>query len=89
MKGGRQYMKFGLEKISDIVEKIYDKELPYEDSVIIGDNSSGKTMLLKLFIEQAGDCFPVDTRLLSVFCLNCFIIRIWKWKKGRCSMHGL
>lgn len=54
MKGGIQYMRFGLEKISDIVEKIYEKELPYEDSVIIGDNSSGKTMLLKLFIEQAG-----------------------------------
>ncbi len=46
-------MRFGLEKISDIVEKIYEKQLPYEDSVIIGDNSSGKTMLLKLFIEQA------------------------------------
>ena len=47
-------MRFGLEKINDIVEKIYEKELPYEDSIIIGDNSSGKTMLLKLFIEKAG-----------------------------------
>ncbi len=46
-------MRFGLEKISDIVDKIYKKELPYQDSIIIGDNSSGKTMLLKLFIEQA------------------------------------
>lgn len=47
-------MKFGLEKISDIVEKIYEEELTYGDSVIIGDNSSGKTLLLKLFIELAG-----------------------------------
>lgn len=52
MRGGRQYMRFGLEKIDDIVKKIYEKELPYADSVVIGDNSSGKTMLLKLFIER-------------------------------------
>lgn len=46
-------MRFGLEKINDIVEKICEEELPYADSVVIGDNSSGKTMLLKLFIERA------------------------------------
>lgn len=47
-------MRFGLEKVSEVVGKIYEKELPYKDSVVIGDNSSGKTMLLKLFIERAG-----------------------------------
>lgn len=46
-------MRFGLERISEIVEKIYEKELPYKDCVVVGDNSSGKTMLLKLFIERA------------------------------------
>lgn len=46
-------MKFGLEMMSTIIKKIYAKELPYKDSVIIGDNSSGKTLLLKFFIEQA------------------------------------
>lgn len=56
-------MKFGLEKIIDIVVKIWEQELPYRDSVVIGDNSSGKTMLLKLFIEQAGrhgDIYFID-----------------------------
>ncbi len=47
-------MRFGLEKISEVVGKIYEKELPYKDSIVVGDNSSGKTMLLKLFIERAG-----------------------------------
>ncbi len=45
-------MTFGLEMINDIVEKISASALPYADSVIIGDNSSGKTLLLKLFIEE-------------------------------------
>lgn len=50
-------MKFGLERMNEITEKIYKRELPYVDNVIIGDNSSGKTLLLKLFIdlEDNGD----------------------------------
>ena len=42
-------MKFGLEMINHIIDKIYKEELPYTDSIIIGENSSGKTLLLKLF----------------------------------------
>jgi len=38
--------------LNDIIEKIDANELPYADNVVIGDNSSGKTMLLKLFIER-------------------------------------
>ena len=49
MKGGKQCMKFGLEMINHIIDKIYKEELPYTDSIIIGENSSGKTLLLKLF----------------------------------------
>ena len=45
-------MKFGLEMMSHIIDKISNEELPYIDSVVIGDNSSGKTLLLKLFIEK-------------------------------------
>ncbi len=45
-------MKFGLETINHIVKKIHSNELPYGDNVVIGDNSSGKTLLLKLFIEM-------------------------------------
>ena len=52
MKGGKQCMKFGLEMINHIIDKIYKEELPYTDSIIIGENSSGKTLLLKLFIEK-------------------------------------
>lgn len=46
-------MIFGWEMINDIVEKIFADNLPYADNMIIGDNSSGKTLLLKLFIEKA------------------------------------
>ena len=52
MKGGKLCMKFGLEMINHIIDKLSDEELPYKDSIIIGDNSSGKTLLLKLFIEK-------------------------------------
>ncbi len=45
-------MKFGLETMIHIIDKISNEELPYLDSVVIGDNSSGKTLLLKLFIEK-------------------------------------
>ena len=34
-------MKFGLEMINHIIDKIYKEELPYTDSIIIGENSSG------------------------------------------------
>lgn len=47
-------MKFGQEKMRCTISKISARELPYLDSVIVGDNSSGKTLMLKLFIEQVG-----------------------------------
>ena len=55
MKGGKQCMKFGLEMINHIIDKISNEELPYTDNIIIGENSSGKTLLLKLFIEKIKD----------------------------------
>ena len=45
-------MKYGGMTMNSIVEKMFERELPYVDNVIIGDNSSGKTLLLKLFIEK-------------------------------------
>ncbi len=48
-------MKFGLEMINHIIDKISNEELPYTDNIIIGENSSGKTLLLKLFIEKIKD----------------------------------
>lgn len=44
-------MKFGLDQINNIVEKTAAETLPYQDCIIVGDNSSGKSLLLKKFIE--------------------------------------
>lgn len=52
-------MKFGLEMMNHIVNKILEEKLPYTDCVVIGDNSSGKTLLLKLFVEKAKMDKPV------------------------------
>lgn len=56
-------MTFGLEMMNNIVEKIFADKLPYSDHVIVGDNSSGKTLLLRLFIEKACDqhVYFIDT----------------------------
>lgn len=57
-------MKFGLEAIQQIVNKIAAGKLPYQDHVVIGDNASGKTLLLKVFLETAGtneNVYFIDT----------------------------
>lgn len=59
MRGGKLYMKFGLVGMNNIIEKIVAGELSYKDNIIIGDNSSGKTLLIKLFIERAINHYPV------------------------------
>lgn len=48
-------MRFGLEPINDIIDKIVKKEMVYEDTVIIGDNSSGKSFLLNLLIRRSNE----------------------------------
>lgn len=48
-------MRSGSKRIKAIIEDILAGSLPYRDNVVIGDNSSGKTLLLKLFIERARD----------------------------------
>ena len=53
MKGGRQFMKFGIEQISKMTENLLQEKMPYFNSIIVGDNSSGKSLLLKKFIEKA------------------------------------
>ncbi len=47
-------MKFGTEKMGQIIENIISEKLPHQDNVIIGENSSGKSLLLKEFIEKIG-----------------------------------
>ena len=45
-------MRFGSDMMEHMIDKVLWEELPYTDCVVIGDNSSGKTMLLKLFYRQ-------------------------------------
>lgn len=45
-------MKFGLDQMNDIIEKLVDEKLIYPNSVVVGDNSSGKSLLLRKFIEM-------------------------------------
>lgn len=59
-------MQFGLERINEIVKKIIMEELPYQSCVVIGDNSSGKSLLLKKFIETYKD----DAALYFIDAIN-------------------
>lgn len=45
-------MKFGRGSIGEIVDIIKTAKLPHSDTVIIGDNSSGKSLLLNKIIES-------------------------------------
>lgn len=56
-------MNIGTEFLNSISQKIADKGLRYKDTVIIGDNSSGKSLLLKMILEKKGkgeDVYFVD-----------------------------
>ena len=52
-------MESGMGQITKIVKAIRSKQLPYTDTVLIGDNSSGKSLLLKLFIESITEWYTV------------------------------
>ena len=54
MEGGTQYMKYGTECLDSISQKIIEGELRHKDSVIIDDNSCGKSELLKVLINKNG-----------------------------------
>ena len=45
-------MIFGAEMITQVIQKIISKELRYEDSIVIGDNSSGKSELLRRLVLE-------------------------------------
>lgn len=45
-------MKFGLEQMNSVIESIITNKLSHSVNVVIGDNSSGKSLMLKKFIEQ-------------------------------------
>lgn len=45
-------MKFGLAQLNEILDRIENEQLSYADVVVIGDNSSGKSLFLKKYIEE-------------------------------------
>ena len=45
-------MTFGVTMIMQVVQEIISKELRYEDSIVIGDNSSGKSELLRRLVLE-------------------------------------
>lgn len=45
-------MKFGMEQIDEVIDKIVLEEMPHNNCVVIGDNSSGKSLLLKRLINK-------------------------------------
>lgn len=47
-------MKFGEDFLNDLAGRIWDRRLNYTDTIIIGDNSSGKSLLLKRLLQKAG-----------------------------------
>jgi hypothetical protein len=52
-------MKFGVENPAQIEKKIINKDLKYSDTIVIGDNSSGKSELLFRLINQLNKSEPV------------------------------
>lgn len=48
-------MKFGMDALVSISEKLLNRGLKYGDSVIIGENSCGKSLLLRLLVQKAGE----------------------------------
>lgn len=47
-------MKFGMDALVSISEKLLNRGLKYGDSVIIGENSCGRSLLLRLLVQKAG-----------------------------------
>lgn len=49
-------MKFGQNSLDEIGAMLAGRELKYADTVMIGDNSSGKSLLLRLLIQKMEAC---------------------------------
>ena len=52
MGGGMPYMQFGMDSLNSISQMLLSRKLKYDDTIIIGDNSSGKSLFLRLLIEK-------------------------------------
>lgn len=45
-------MKFGRNSINSILDKLGKREFPYDHTIIIGDNASGKSLLLNMLVKN-------------------------------------
>lgn len=52
MRGGKAHMKFCQNMLDEIVEVLNNGKLPYADSILIGDNASGKSEVLKQYMRK-------------------------------------
>ncbi len=52
-------MKFGLDRMNNMIRNIAAGTLRHRDSIIIGDNASGKSLFLKHFIKQVKQTQPI------------------------------
>lgn len=53
MRGGREHMKFCQSMLHETVELLKGNQLPYSDSILIGENASGKSEAIKRFMQEA------------------------------------
>lgn len=52
MRGGKAHMKFCQNMLDEVVEVLNSGKLPYADSILIGDNASGKSEVLKQYMRK-------------------------------------
>ena len=51
MKGGKMYMKFCPNILDEVIMKIRNKNLLHEHSIILGNNASGKSELIRRLVK--------------------------------------
>lgn len=52
MKGGNVYMRFCPDILDETIEKIEQQDLLHKNSIIIGDNASGKSELIRRIVKR-------------------------------------
>lgn len=53
MRGGKEHMKFCQSMLHETVALLKGNQLPYPDSILIGENASGKSEAIKRFMQEA------------------------------------
>ncbi len=71
--------------INEMVSIILTKKLPYENTIIIGNNSSGKSELLKRLLLKSASSYNKEL-IMNVCVRN--VIKNWK-RWGTASLSGV